>query len=44
MFTAIIVGRRLKSPTEVDLLIVKYGFWLIVLVTPFLAALMGRRL
>jgi lipid-A-disaccharide synthase-like uncharacterized protein len=40
----VIMARRPKSPTQADVLIVKYGFWLFALVTLILAPIMGRTL
>jgi hypothetical protein len=42
LLTGIIVARRPRSPTRIDILIVKYGFWLAALIAMVLAAIMGR--
>jgi hypothetical protein len=41
-FNLIIMARRPRSPTQTDVLIVKYGFWLAAFVTLVLAPIMGR--
>ena len=41
-FVVVIVARRPRSPTQLDLLIVTYGFWLAILAAIILAPLLGR--